>query len=379
MKTRQAAFIHSAELERYPYPPDCPFNSGRAGRAHQILRSMGLLGGANQREIAPRPAGRDALETFHTAEYLDVLEDAARGHMGVEGLWMGLGTPDCPVFSGMYKYADLACGATLAGAELLLGGEADVAFNPSGGYHHAHPGRAAGFCYLNDAVLGCLRLAAAGKRALFLDIDAHHCDGVQAAFYHRRDVMTLSLHESGRTLFPGTGFEDEIGAGEGLGYSVNVPLPAGAYDEAFLKAFRAVAVPLGVAFGPDVIVLELGMDGLAGDPLTHLSLTNSAHVAVLRRLLDFQRPLLVIGGGGYHVENTARGWALAWTVLSGQDRGMEDLNVGLGGVLVETADWLGGLRDRPMVPTAQQRAAVDAAIDATIEKVKANLFARHGL
>jgi acetoin utilization protein AcuC len=379
MKTRRAAFLHSAELDQYSYPPECPFNSSRAGKTRAALRSMGLLGGPGQRELAPRPAGREVLETFHTPEYLDTLEQAARGEMDERGLWMGLGTPDCPVFVGMCEYADLACGATLAGAELLLTGEVDVAFNPSGGYHHARPDRAAGFCYLNDVVLGCLRLARAGRRVAFLDVDAHHGDGVQAAFYERRDVMTISLHENGRTLFPGTGFEDEIGAGEGQGYSANVPLPAGTYDEAFLKAFHQVAAPLLGACDPDVVVLELGLDALAGDPLTHLRLTNNAHVAVIRWLLDFGRPLLVTGGGGYHVDNTVRGWALAWAVLTGQDQGADDMNVGLGGVLVETTDWLGGLQDRALMPAPEQRKDVEPVLDATIERVRKLVFPYHGL
>ena len=191
----------------------------------QKLVSMGLLSGPGRREIVPQPAQVDTLSKFHTRPYLDALRAAEGVHMTIDNLRMGIATPDCPVFEGMYEYAALACGATLAGAELILTGEADVAFNPSGGYHHAHPARASGFCYINDVALGCLHLACRAERVLFLDIDAHHCDGVQEAFYDRRDVMTISFHEGGRTLFPGTGFEDEIGIGDGRGYSVNVPLP----------------------------------------------------------------------------------------------------------------------------------------------------------
>jgi acetoin utilization protein AcuC len=312
-------------------------------------------------------------------EYLDTLEDASQGHMDVQGLWMGLGKPDCPVFKGMYKYAALACGATLAGAQLLLDGAVDVAFNPSGGYHHADYARASGFCYLNDVVLGCMRLVAGGRRVLFLDVDAHHCDGVQDAFCLTRDVMTVSLHESGKTLFPGTGSEDEIGAGEGEGYSANLPLPIGTCDAAYLRAFRTAAVPLIGAFDPDVIVLELGMDCLAGDPLTHLSMTNNAYAEVVADVLGFGKPILATGGGGYHVENTVRGWALAWAVLTGQGDSAGDMSLGLGGVMMETTDWLGGLRDRAVIPSSRQRAQVDAAIDAMIENVKKYVFPYHGL
>ena len=300
----------------------------------RILLSMGMLSSSD--EVAPEPAPRDVLEKFHTPRYLDVMIEASNGKMDAEGLQMGLASPDCPVFAGMYEYAALACGATLAGTKAILEGRADVAFNPSGGYHHAGAALASGFCYLNDVVLGCLALAEQGMRVLVLDVDVHHCDGVQNAFYHRSDVCTLSFHESGRTLFPGTGFSDEIGQGDGRGYSVNVPLPEGTYDQAYMRAFEEVALPLIAAVAPDVIVLELGMDALAGDPLAHLCLTNNTYVDVVEAVQRFNKPILATGGGGYHPANTARGWALAWASLSGQDRTHTDA-AGLGGVMLETS------------------------------------------
>ena len=378
MKTHKAAFIHSPDLERYPYPPQCPFNTSRAGKVQRILTTMGMLSGPNRAQVTPEPAPRETVERFHSPEYLDVLQRAGRGRMGVQGLHMGLGTPDCPVFSGMYDYAMLACGATLTGCRMITDGQATVAFNPSGGYHHARPSLAAGFCYINDAAIACLTLADQGMRVLYLDVDAHHGDGVEAAVYDRSDVMTISLHESGRTLFPGTGFENDVGVGEGTGYAVNVPLPVGTYDAAYLKAFQMLAVPLIGAFGAEVIVLELGLDGLAGDPLTHLGLTNNVHVEVIQRLLEFGKPLLAVGGGGYHVENTARGWALAWGAMCGEVTD-ESASAGLGGVMLESIDWFGGLRDRTLVSEPQQKEQVDSAVDATIEKVKRNVFKYHGL
>ena len=381
---RGAAFIHSPELEKYHYPPDNPFKTERAAMTCRMLTSMGLLSAGDM--LAPKPADREVLEKFHTPQYLDTMIRAERGDLDVEGLYMGLGSAECPVFSGMYEYAALACGATLAGAEAILARKAKVAFNPSGGYHHAGPEKASGFCYVNDVVLACLALAEVGKslhdprggRVLFLDVDVHHCDGVQNAFYDRADVLTMSFHESGRTLFPGTGFEDEIGIGEGRGYSVNVPLPVGVYDGAYMKAFRAVAPPITQAFNPDVIVLEIGMDCLSGDPLAHLNLTNNAYADVIEEMMHFGKPILGTGGGGYNPYSTARGWALAWTILSG--RQPEDLaSCGLGGVMLESAEWEGGLRDRVLVPDASRRAVVDAEVDATIDAVKANVFSIHGL
>ena len=373
---RRAVFVHSAELEKLHYPPDNPFKTERAAATCRMLTSMGLL--SEDEVLSPKPADRATLEKFHTPRYLDTMLRAEQGQLDVDGLYMGLGSAECPVFVGMYEYAALACGATLAGAEEILAGRAEAAFNPSGGYHHAGPEKASGFCYLNDIVLACMALTAAHKRVLFLDVDVHHCDGVQDAFYDRSDVLTMSFHESGRTLFPGTGFVNEIGEGPGRGYSVNVPLPPGTYDEAYLRAFRAVAIPITNAFDPDVIVMEVGMDCLSGDPLAHLSLTNNAYAEVVSEMVRFGKPVLATGGGGYHPENTARGWALVWTVLSGRES-EQDVSHGLGGVLLESTDWKGGLRDRAVVTRAEDRAALDAAIDRTIEAVKKNVFAIHGL
>ena len=375
----RAVFIHSPELERYNYPSESPFVTQRAALTRKVLASMGLLGGSGfPAERAPEPASRAVLEKFHTARYLDALHRASEGQLNLEGLRMGLGTGDCPVFNGLYEYAVLACGATMTGARLILSGETRIAFNPSGGYHHAFPERAAGFCYITDVALACMVLAEQVKRVLYLDVDVHHADGVQSAFYSRSDVLTISFHETGTTLFPGTGFVDEIGIGEGRGYCVNAPLPPGTYDEAYLRAFRAIVPPLAKAYDPDVIVLELGMDALSGDPLAHLSLTNNAHAEVTRLVLGFNKPLLVTGGGGYHVRNTVRGWALAWSVLCGEDS--EDAtNVGLGGVMLETTEWRGGLRDRVLVPDPEQRRYVEPEIDAVIEAIEKSVFPIHGL
>jgi acetoin utilization protein AcuC len=374
----RAVFIHSPELDDYGYPADCPLVTKRAALTRKTLATMGLLSGSDRAERAPQPATRAELETFHTPRYLDTLRRAEAGDLDVDGLHMGLGTADCPIFKGLTGYASLATGATLAGARLLLAGETRIAFNPSGGYHHAFPERAAGFCYVNDLAIACLELAACGKRVLYLDVDVHHGDGVQYAFYGRSDVMTISLHETGQLIFPGTGSENETGAGEGEGFAVNVPLPPETYDDVYLEAFDAVVMPLARAFDPDVIVLELGLDTLSGDPLAHLALTNNAHVEMLGRVLALERPLLVTGGGGYNVDNTVRGWALAWTVLCGDDE-PDGAHLGLGGVMMETTDWHGGLRDRALMPGKKQQMLIEPAVHATIDAVKRNVFPLHGL
>jgi acetoin utilization protein AcuC len=370
----RAIFIHSKELELYSYPQESPLRIQRAGRCREILDSMNLL----QDQLAPQPATRDELLKFHTGEYLDMLKQASDGVFDQAFIYMGLGTPDCPLFAGMYDCAALACGASLLGANKILAGETQVAFSPSGGFHHAGPGLAAGFSYINDVVLACMLLAEAGKKVLFLDLDAHHCDAVQDAFYRRSDVMVVSFHESGATLYPGTGFEHEIGAGEGEGYNVNLPLPVGTYDDAYQGAFMQVIPPLAGAFDPDVIVLELGMDGLAGDPLAHLNLTNNVYADIAALLLKLDKPILATGGGGYHQENTARAWALCFSVLSGAAP-EEDLYAGLGGVMLQSTEWAGGLRDRVLLSHGGQRQAIDEAIEKSIERIRETVFPLHSI
>jgi acetoin utilization protein AcuC len=373
-------FIHSDALNVGGYPAECPFNTSRASRTLVTAESMGLLAGSDREVVAPVRVDRAELEGFHTAEYLDGLAAAAAGKLDpYAAMMMGLGTPDCPVWPEMVPYLTLAAGASVTGARWIIEGKASVAFNPSGGLHHAHAGQASGFCYLNDLVLAANAFRAAGRRVLFLDIDVHHGDGVQQAFYARKDVMTISMHESGHTLFPGTGFVNEVGEGEGRGYSVNVPLPVGTYDAAYKRAFEQAVLPLIGAYDPDVIIMELGMDTLSGDPLAHLHLTNNTPADLVDRVVGLGKPLLATGGGGYHVEHTVRAWALCWGVLCGDHAEQEMAMLGMGGVMMGNTDWFGGLRDRVLLSDAGRRDEVDAEVDATIAEVKRTLFPLHGI
>ncbi|MHC4310518.1 MAG: acetoin utilization protein AcuC [Planctomycetota bacterium] len=365
-------------MEKYSYPPEHPFNTIRPKKTREIVSFLGLLSGGGRSEVAPLPVERIVLKKFHSARYLHALKKASPRHWDAEAFDMGLGTQDCPIFERLYDYVVLASGGTLVAAKLILSGSSDVTFNPSGGFHHAGPERASGFCYINDVALACTILAEAGKRVLYLDVDVHHGDGVAYAFYGRRDVMTISLHENPKVLFPGTGFENEIGTGAGKGYCVNVPLPIGTYDEAYMKAFDALTRPLIGAFKPDVIVFELGADALAGDPLAHLYLTNNVYGDIIKYLLSLDKPILATGGGGYNIDNTVRAWALAWCVLCGA--GCEGTaKSGVGTVGSGSTKKQGGLRDGPLPVSGQQRDTVTRAIETTIEAVKANVFSIHGL
>jgi acetoin utilization protein AcuC len=378
--TRQHALIHTPALDVGGYPEACPFNTTRAGRMLETIESMSLMSGDDRSIVAPVALTEDELAQFHSREYLTALRLAGAGDLSpIKALEAGLGTPDCPIFKDMYDYVALAAGATVTGARLILGGEANIVFNPSGGFHHAQPSTAAGFCFVNDIALAALEFANAGKRVCFLDIDVHHCDGVQDAFFDRRDILTVSLHESGKTLFPGTGFETEIGSGLGEGYCVNVPLPVGTYDAAYEGIFKAAVLPLIEKFAPDVLILELGMDALAGDPLAHLHLTNNVHADITEALVELNVPILATGGGGYHVENTVRGWALCWSVLCGDHKDYQDLMLGMGGVMLENTDWLGGLRDHSMLAHGGVRETIDAEIERVTNAIQQTVFPLHGL
>ena len=367
MVDRKALFMYSPELESLPYPEDHPFNTRRARRTRELAESRGWLSGPGIQVEAAEPAGRMDLKKMHSARYLHAFKRSAEGVWQSEAMGMGLGSSDCPMFEGVFDHAVLATGMTLCAARKLLAGEVDVAFNPSGGFHHAGPEQASGFCYINDVAIACLTLADAGKRVIYLDIDVHHGDGVAYAVYERADVMTISLHEDPRVLFPGTGFVHEIGKDAGEGYCVNVPLPIGTYDMVYQNAFEALVLPLIKAYGPDVFVLEFGADALAGDPLAHLQLTNNTYVEVITQLLAFGKPILMTGGGGYQIENTVRAWALGWRVLCG------------------TADEAAGpvpweaLLDEEVEISDLQRETVSRTVSQTVEQVKKKVFPYHGI
>ncbi|MBN1131247.1 MAG: acetoin utilization protein AcuC [Chitinispirillaceae bacterium] len=369
----KALFIHSDRIERYHYPPECPFKTGRAGQTRAMLRSMGLYESEQCGETAPRPATKDELLLFHDPAYLHALERVSRGDLRIDDLHRGLGTEDCPVFKDLYDYATLASGGTIRGAELLIDNTTRIAFNPSGGYHHAMTASAGGFCYINDVVLACMVFSGSGRKVFCLDLDAHHGNGTQAAFYGDPRVCTVSFHESGKTLFPWSGFEDEIGEGAGRGYNVNVPLPAGTDDDTFVTAFGTIVPPLLDAFDPDVIVLEIGMDILSVDPLTHLNMTNNALADTLPLLVDRHIPILAVGGGGYHPEHTARGWALAWTILCGNEPD-NDMSIGMGGVFLGSAEWSAGLRDGRIYARGEEKVEIGKQVEETVKKIQRTVF-----
>jgi acetoin utilization protein AcuC len=266
---------------------------------------------------APEPADEAALARFHAGQYLEVLK-AVSGGLRLPGAYRyGLGAGDNPIFPGLWEASCLAAGGSLLAARLVADGDVERAFHFAGGLHHAMPDRASGFCYVNDPVLAILTLRERGWRVCYVDIDAHHGDGVQFAFYADPNVLTISTHERGDRLFPGTGFVEEHGEGAGQGYSVNVPLEPYTEDPVYHEAFEAVVPPLLGAFKPDVVVAQLGIDSHHTDPLTHLSLSVQGFARTVSRIVELSPRLVALGGGGYDLTNVARAWTAAWAVMNG--------------------------------------------------------------
>jgi acetoin utilization protein AcuC len=310
------ALIYSDDYARFDYGAEHPLRMERLGLTWRLMRAYGLTGlpGALVRE--PEPADEGRLAEFHSRPYLEVLKAADCGRAPSRAAIFGLGPGDNPVFAGLWQVARLAAGGSVDAADLVARGTVTRAFHFAGGLHHAMPDRASGFCYVNDAVLAILRLRAHDMRVAYVDIDAHHGDGVQQAFYADPCVLTISTHERGERLFPGTGFVDESGEGRGAGYSVNLPLEAYTDPAIYRAAFEAVVPPLLEAFRPDAVVLQLGIDAHRTDPLTHLALDIQTFAAAVRRVVALAPRLVALGGGGYDIRNVARAWTVAWAILN---------------------------------------------------------------
>jgi acetoin utilization protein AcuC len=279
---------------------DHPLNPVRLDLTVRLARLLGVLD--RLEVIAPEPADEQQLLTVHDADYLAAVRTAS-GDLSYTGY--GLGTEDDPVFAGMYDASALIAGGSAQAARQVWEGKVDHAVNIAGGLHHAMRGYASGFCVFNDVVLGIRTLLAAGaKKVAYVDIDVHHGDGVQAAFYDDRRVLTISLHQDPRTLFPGTGLPSELGTGAAEGTSVNVALPPGTSDDGWLRAFRAVVPGAVRAFGPEILVTQCGCDTHHEDPLANLELTIDGQRQAIADLHQLAHDVsdgkwVAYGGGGY--------------------------------------------------------------------------------
>lgn len=380
------ALIYAEELTKFEFSPHHPFKPVRAKIMMDLCRRYGLLEKPGISVIKPKPLTLAEMAKFHAPNYLEFLQiaNSLNGSIFGEGLeeWAtklleyGLGTEDNPIFPGVYDFAALCAGATQLGAELVAADEVNVAFNPLGGFHHARRNRAEGFCYINDIAITITNLIHEGCRVAFVDIDAHHGNGVQEAFYYENRVLKISFHESGLYLYPGTGFVEEIGAGVGRGYNINVPLPKGSDDGVFLKAFKELVPPLIESFRPDVLIAQIGADMHVADPLTHLKITNFGYGEAVRIIAASSPAILALGGGGYDIYKTARNWTLAWSILSRQEARDEYAGL-IGGMMYGPEVEAGELHDLPIYAQGKEKERLDKEVDKILAYIKKVIFPIH--
>ena len=332
------ALIWDELLAAYRLGTSHPMQPARFVLAVETMRSWDLLapssgdasdeGGETERAVILRPeiASDADLALAHDAGYIAHVKAAGADPSKAYGDH-GLGAGDTPAFPRMHDAAALAVGASITALDAVLTGRVTRAFSPAGGLHHAMRDRASGFCIYNDCVVAIERATRQhpGLRVAYVDIDAHHGDGVEAAFLERADVLTASVHESGQFIFPGTGAARETGEGAGKGFALNVPLLPHSGDEELLGALSGHVVPALRHFAPDVIVAQLGADSHRGDPLTHLDVTIAGFLDAVRSLRDASEELcggrlVALGGGGYQPYTVVpRVWAGAMAVLLGRD------------------------------------------------------------
>jgi acetoin utilization protein AcuC len=289
----------------YNFGPEHPLKPVRLMLAYKLMEESGLFDGQAE-TVCPCYATEEDLLRVHTPEYL------ASVRAEEPDLAFGLGSDDTPVFPGIYDASRLLAGGSIDAARRMLLEDCS-AFNIGGGLHHAMPTTASGFCVFDDPALAIKVLQERFKRILYIDIDGHHGDGVQQIFYEDKSVLTVSLHESGAYLFPGTGFIDELGAGEGRGYSVNVPMPMYAGDDEYRLAFHEIVPSLFEWFRPEAVVAQLGVDTHYSDPLTSLNVTLNGYTEMVREIVELTDRyaggrLLALGGGGYNLEVVPVAW-----------------------------------------------------------------------
>lgn len=354
---KDSIIVYSGRFGLYSYGEGHPFQPGRARAAMQLIRQGGFLDEPWIRVEEVRPIPRERLIESHDPAFIEALEEAGDGAWKEKYLAFRLGGDDCPVFPGLFDYILLYTSATATGVDLIMNENANVVFNPLGGFHHASRSCAEGFCYVNDVIVAIDTFLARGYRVAYVDIDAHHGNGVQGAYYNDDRVLAISLHESGKTLYPWGGFETEIGEEIGRGFTINIPLPPETDDEAYGMAFDRVVVPALAKFAPSVVVAVIGTDAHKSDPLSHLSLTNNAFVHAVARIRDASPHLLLLGGGGYDPQSVARGWCRMWATANRIDS-LPDYLLVVGGTFMGSHGLGAEIADMPYQITGEQKAAI---------------------
>jgi acetoin utilization protein AcuC len=310
--------VYGPRSTTYDFGPAHPLTPRRFGTGISLLEALGAVP-----NLAPEPATDDELETIHDAGYIAIVREFSEAPFGP--LRAGIGPGDTPAFAGMHEASAAVAGGSLRAMEAILRGDVNHAFHPGGGLHHAMAARASGFCVYDDPALAIARARADGLRVLYVDLDVHHGDGVQAIHWSDPGVMTVSIHETGAALFPGTGFADELGGGAARGTKVNLPLDPGTGERGWLAALERALPWLAERFKPEIVVSQHGADCHAFDPLAHLLVTTTAMGAAARLVDSIAHRWaggrwLATGGGGYDVYRVVpRAWALVWLAQAHQD------------------------------------------------------------
>lgn len=311
---KRVAYFYDNQIGVFNYASGHPMRPLRVKMTHALITNYGLF---NHMDVyKPEHASYKNLTNYHSKDYVNFLQSVCQDNaneMDYDLCKFNVGE-DCPIFQGLYDYCRITTGGSLAATLKLNSGESDISINWSGGLHHAKKSEASGFCYVNDIVLAILELLKYNERVLYIDIDVHHGDGVEEAFYTTDRVMTVSFHKYG-DYFPGTGSLDDTGLLKGKNYAVNVPLKDGITDRNYQYIFNPVINKVIEMYKPSVIVMQCGADSLIGDRLGCFNLSHVGHASCLKHVKSFNIPMLVLGGGGYTIKNVSKAWAYETSVL----------------------------------------------------------------
>ncbi|KOY81344.1 acetoin utilization protein AcuC [Lysinibacillus macroides] len=321
---KKAVFVYSPEQLGYKFSDTHPFNHKRLTLTMDLLKNSNAL---NDVDIVPaRVATEEELLLAHDPKYIDIVKRAGHGELSeAQGESYGIGTEDTPIFPNMHEAGAQLVGGTLTAVDYVMEGKAEHALNLGGGLHHGFRGRASGFCIYNDSTVAIRYLQEKyNARVLYVDTDAHHGDGVQWSFYEDPNVCTLSIHETGRYLFPGTGNITERGNGQGYGTSFNFPMDAFTEDESFLDIYEQSMREIFEFFKPDVVLTQNGADAHYFDPLTHLHGTMNIYREIPKLAHQLAHEYcdgkwIAVGGGGYDIWRVVpRAWAMLWLEMTNQ-------------------------------------------------------------
>ena len=316
--SRRVSYFYDAEVGNYHYGQGHPMKPHRVRMTHNLVVNYGLY--KKMDVFRPRLISPTAMTRFHSDDYINFLKVITPDNMSdytrqLQRFNVG---EDCPVFDGLFEFCQLYTSGSIGGAARLNDDNADVVINWSGGLHHAKKAEASGFCYINDCVLAILELLKKHERVLYIDIDIHHGDGVEEAFYSTNRVMTVSFHKFGE-FFPGTGDVLDVGYAEGKNYAINFPLNDGMDDESYKSVFNPIISKVMEHFAPGAVVLQCGADSLSGDRLGCFNLSVKGHAECVNFVRSFNIPTLILGGGGYTLRNVPRCWTYETAVAVGED------------------------------------------------------------